>query len=419
MGDGYARGVVDSKTKRMFACPRCRFPNAERAKRCLSCGASLEPEPTPPPAPPAREPEPYVPVSSLPQPTVLPSPGVYRMRVGNGPPAPTVDAAGSPLPRTTPSPPAAAFAPPPTPPDDDESPYGPVSGEAAPPGPLRAGTAAAPPARGGPEPLPAPEGREQGLGATRPVSAAALRAALAGSAPPQSQVPAVAPDDPRIVAWLECVPFPPIPLGPTPVLTIGRGAEADLVLPHPGVSRTHAVIRAAGRALLFEDRSTYGSYVNGERVISRELVVGDALVIGPYELSVRGRDDAPAADARAVDETRPLALGAQDLPSADAMSGRLEKQPLTEVLQALEFNQKTGTLDLVCGDVAGRLVVYEGMPMFASFGPLEGAEAVFAMIEQRRGYYTFRRKVEAGERTLTVTLTALLLEASRRLDEDE
>ncbi len=413
--------MADSKTKRMFACPRCRFPNAERAKRCLSCGASLEPEPAPPPAapsaPPAREPEPYVPVSSLPQPTVLPSPGVYRMRVGNGPPAPTVDAAGTPLARATPPPPAAALAPPRTPPDDDESPYGAPESDSS-PAPPPAEAAAPPPDRALPPPT-ALEGREQGLGATRPVSAAALRAALAGSAPPQSQVPAVAPDDPRIVAWLECVPFPPIPLGPTPVLTIGRGAEADLVLPHPGVSRTHAVIRAAGRALLFEDRSTYGSYVNGERVISRELAVGDALVIGPYELSVRGRDDAPAADARAVDETRPLALGAQDLQSADAMSGRLEKQPLTEVLQALEFNQKTGTLDLVCGDVAGRLVVYEGMPMFASFGPLEGAEAVFAMIEQRRGYYTFRRKVEAGERTLTVTITALLLEASRRLDEDE
>lgn len=235
--------------------------------------------------------------------------------------------------------------------------------------------------------------------------------------PPVSQVPRFDVDDPRIVAWLHCEPFAPVPVGIEPVLTLGRGSTCGLVLPHPGVSRTAAIVRVAGRELVFEDRSTYGSYVNGQRVLTRPLQVGDALLIGPYEIKVRSTDEVRGKTISEAEETRPL-QSFSSLPSADAMSGRLEKSSLAEVLQAIEFNQKTGTLEVFAdGDRSGQLVVYEGSPMFATFGDLEDEAAVCAMIAQRRGYYTFRSKIEAGERTLKTTITGLLLEANRRLDE--
>jgi hypothetical protein len=116
------------------------------------------------------------------------------------------------------------------------------------------------------------------------------------------------------------------------------------------------------------------------------------------------------------EETRPLETF-RNLPSSEAMSGRLEKSSLSEVLQAIEFNQKTGTLEVFCGEKTGTLVLYEGQPMFATFGDLRDVDAVCTMVAQRRGHFSFRSKIEAGERTLKTTITGLLLEAGRRIDE--
>jgi hypothetical protein len=235
--------------------------------------------------------------------------------------------------------------------------------------------------------------------------------------PPVSQVPRIDPNDPRIVAWLCCDPFPPVPVGPEPLLTLGRGPTCGLVLPHPGVSRTHAVVRVAGQDLVFEDRSTYGSYVNGARVLNHTLAVGDTLILGPYEIRVRATAEVKAKARVEGEETRPLE-SFRSLPSAEAMSGRLEKSSLGEVLQTIEFNQKTGTLEVFADSgTQGQLVLYEGVPMFARFGDLEDEEAVYAMVGQRKGYFSFRSKIEAGERTMKITITGLLLEANRRLDE--
>lgn len=234
--------------------------------------------------------------------------------------------------------------------------------------------------------------------------------------PPVSQVPRFEVDDPRIVLWLHCEPFTPVPVGPEPVMTLGRDPSCGLVLPHAGVSRTHGVVRVAGRAAVFEDRSTYGSYVNGERVLTHPLVKGDVLMIGPYEIKVRTTDEVRKNVRSEGEETRPLETF-RSLPSSEAMSGRLEKSSLSEVLQAIEFNQKTGTLEVFVGEKSGTLVIYEGQPMFASFGELRDTDAVCEMVAQRRGYFTFRNKIEAGERTLKTTITGLLLEAGRRIDE--
>src|SRR6185503_19933087 len=89
---------------------------------------------------------------------------------------------------------------------------------------------------------------------------------------------------PRVRALLMCDPFPPVPVRISPVTTMGRDATCDLVLPHTSVSRVHAVVRVVGDELVFEDRSSYGSYVNGQRLMSATIAPGDALMVGPYEI---------------------------------------------------------------------------------------------------------------------------------------
>lgn len=91
----------------------------------------------------------------------------------------------------------------------------------------------------------------------------------------------------------------PPPLRPTHVLFQGRawalsdkplsvgwatdGVQRSLLLPTaaPGISRTHCTLSRRNGSVLIEDHSTYGSFVNDERVVGRTvLTVGDRLRLG-------------------------------------------------------------------------------------------------------------------------------------------
>ena len=69
-------------------------------------------------------------------------------------------------------------------------------------------------------------------------------------------------------------------------LRIGRSPASDIVLDDASVSRRHAVIvHRGGRAVILDDRSLNGVYVNGERVGEAALSDGDGIAIG--HVSVR------------------------------------------------------------------------------------------------------------------------------------
>lgn len=62
------------------------------------------------------------------------------------------------------------------------------------------------------------------------------------------------------------------------VTSIGRDAEADIVIDEPLVSRIHARIERRGeRCVLIDLGSTNLTRVNNEVVVERELVPGDEL----------------------------------------------------------------------------------------------------------------------------------------------
>jgi pSer/pThr/pTyr-binding forkhead associated (FHA) protein len=71
-----------------------------------------------------------------------------------------------------------------------------------------------------------------------------------------------------------------IPLGGE-VVHIGRGLAADLRLDESSVSRRHAILvpRPSGARIL-DDRSSYGTFVNGRRIQQAELGDGDVIVLG-------------------------------------------------------------------------------------------------------------------------------------------
>ena len=86
------------------------------------------------------------------------------------------------------------------------------------------------------------------------------------------------------------------PLTP-PGLVIGRGAEADLRINDPGVSRRHAEFRVAGSSespevSVADLGSTNGTFVGGRRVKEAPLSDGAVVRVGSTDVSVRlGREE--------------------------------------------------------------------------------------------------------------------------------
>lgn len=71
-----------------------------------------------------------------------------------------------------------------------------------------------------------------------------------------------------------------------PTTAIGRSPGQDLVLPDPCVSRAHAVlIRDGSEFTIIDQKSSYGTFVNGERVERAALRDGDLLQLGSLESS--------------------------------------------------------------------------------------------------------------------------------------
>lgn len=89
-------------------------------------------------------------------------------------------------------------------------------------------------------------------------------------------------------------PEPPTVSGLEPVvlsagMVIGRGEEADLLLPHPSVSRRHAVLSGgAGKWFVEDAGSRSGSYLNGRLFQKEELYLGDILQVGPFAFRFDG-----------------------------------------------------------------------------------------------------------------------------------
>ncbi len=76
-------------------------------------------------------------------------------------------------------------------------------------------------------------------------------------------------------------------LRPDTVRTMGRAANADLVVDAPFLSRVHCRLTARADVLLVEDlRSTNGTFVNGRRVERAALGDGDRLTVGRLEFAV-------------------------------------------------------------------------------------------------------------------------------------
>jgi pSer/pThr/pTyr-binding forkhead associated (FHA) protein len=218
-------------------------------------------------------------------------------------------------------------------------------------------------------------------------------------------------------ALLFCPPLAPVEVPPEGRVAIGRGKECGLTLRSDDASRRHAEVYMEGGSFLVRDLgSKNGTFVNGELIGGpRALEPGDRIEVGSNQItfclvqaSLEGFLDNPDGH-----ETVVFAKSS----AREAFRGELAEMPVFVVLQMLEMGRKTGLLEVETDAGPARLWLGDGQPLHAATEKATGVEATLALVGAERGRFRFDASAPLPERTLACSMTELLLEASRQIDE--
>ncbi len=230
--------------------------------------------------------------------------------------------------------------------------------------------------------------------------------------------------DGNLEYYLACFPAKPIQLEEGRVYSIGRGDENTIVLPEQAVSRRHALITWDGIQFVVKDcGSSNGTFLNRRKIDESTLKDNDKIGVGGrvFTFMVRSAKsvDRMVERAKTLKEkgkTQRLALG--DSVPSQGMAGSLSDFGLAELLQTIELSRKTGKLSLsVQGGKMGAIHVSGGQIIAASFGVIDGEEAVYEMMTTEEGYFEFDVRDIDVERNVQGSTAAILMESFRRQDE--
>ncbi len=208
---------------------------------------------------------------------------------------------------------------------------------------------------------------------------------------------------------------PALELQPGKDFTFGRHPACSFSIPSPRVSREHAVISwRDGQPVITDKGSSNGTFVRGKRIMKEQtLSHGDEIEVGPFSCVYKfgDVDKSSASDIASAEMQTMTDIG-------DTLSGTIGDTGLAEILQQLEFNQKTGTLMVFSRQGDGWLAVDKGIPMGAEAGDgLTDAEAVIFLLMLKQGRFTFSSEFQEKARSIKSTITGLLLEWGRRADD--
>jgi len=213
-------------------------------------------------------------------------------------------------------------------------------------------------------------------------------------------------------------PLPPSQLPAEGCFVVGRSRSCNLTLKTPDASRRHAEIAAGTAGYLIRDLgSTNGTFVNGERIEECELHTGDRIEIGGDLITFCQVGSAldtgeitDGGEAKTMLMERP-ALG-------ECIQGDLAEIPPFAVLQILEMGRKTGVLQVETDSGTGSLWLVDGVPAHAETKSQRGFDAAIAIANAASGRFNFEPGRATPEHTVEASVTELLLEAARCLDEN-
>jgi len=219
-------------------------------------------------------------------------------------------------------------------------------------------------------------------------------------------------------ALLFCPPLVPVEIPPGGRVAIGRGRDCELPVATDDASRRHAEVYTDDGLYLVRDLSSRnGTFVNGELIGGpRALEPGDRIGVGSAAITfclASASLDAFLSDADGRETVLFAKKGA-----GDAFSGDLAEMPVFVVLQMLELGHKTGLLEVETDQGPARIWLGDGQPFHAETEKANGMEAAVVLVGVSRGRFRFDAGAKLPERTLRASMTELLLEASRQIDEN-
>jgi hypothetical protein len=214
------------------------------------------------------------------------------------------------------------------------------------------------------------------------------------------------------------------PLHPGDPLRVGRALDNHVVLDDRSVSRQHALLELTVQGPVVRDcGSVHGLRVNGVKVSTHALQHGDRVHFGRVALHLVHGDRAAAArwyqarraEAAAEAEADAAAGGAGER----VLRGELAVVDLITLLQMLGAQKRSGELRLTReGASLGAIHFSDGRITHAeTVQGQTGVEAFYALAPVEQGQFAFRPGVQVSQATIGESLTALILEASRRRDE--
>jgi hypothetical protein len=219
---------------------------------------------------------------------------------------------------------------------------------------------------------------------------------------------------------LVCFPFDPLPLTREKPIVIGRSNDCGFVLPVGMVSRRHAEVYWNGESYEIRDLgSSNGTLVNGKKVSKLALKDGDTMDIGPYTITMKayqGSIEDVKAAADGVEITTNFVHGEAAQPDS-MFSGTVGQIKMEEVIQLIEFNKKTGTLEVKSGGKTGTFHFRDGQILDAAFHTSEGDMAVARLLSITSGKFQFKVGVPDCTQTLFEPTSKILLDALRKIDE--
>ncbi len=111
-------------------------------------------------------------------------------------------------------------------------------------------------------------------------------------------------------------------------LTIGRNPGNDILIENAGVSRRHAVIKWTGDHAVIEDLgSANGTFVNGQRITSRQLQDGDEVLVLNHRLVYRLPREAAAPKIEMAGDIGQKTMYIDSSAVAQAVAGRPAGKP--------------------------------------------------------------------------------------------
>jgi hypothetical protein len=215
-------------------------------------------------------------------------------------------------------------------------------------------------------------------------------------------------------------PLPPVRVEPGREVTLGRSPECSMQLPAARASRRHASIAWQGERVVLRDLgSTNGTFLNGERVTGEApLHSGDRITIGGVEIRYCCVEAGTAVSQH--DDTRTAVSfwpTAGPGGASETLRGDLAKVPLFAVLQMLEMGSQTGCLAVETPDGEGWMWLEAGRLVHAECAKASGLDAALELAHASAGRFDFAPGSPTPERSFYASVTEVILEATRLLDE--